>query len=67
MLKINIDNLVMLIVTMVKFIMRKPTMAQLIMVKLIIMVKLTNVEPTIVKLTTVKLFINPKLLMAKKA
>jgi len=35
MLQINIINLIMLIVTMVKFIMGKPTMAQLIMVKLI--------------------------------
>jgi hypothetical protein len=35
MLKINITNLVMFIVTMVKFILAKPTMAQLIMVKLI--------------------------------
>jgi hypothetical protein len=30
--KINIVNLVMVIVTMVKFIMAKPTMAQLVMV-----------------------------------
>jgi hypothetical protein len=37
MLKINITNLVMLIVTMVKFIMAKPMMAQLEMVKLIIL------------------------------
>jgi hypothetical protein len=35
MLKINITNLVMFIVTMVKFILAKPTMAQLVMVKLI--------------------------------
>jgi hypothetical protein len=35
MLKINIVNLVLLIVTMVKFIMAKPTMAQLVLVKLI--------------------------------
>jgi hypothetical protein len=49
MLKINIVNLVMLIVTMVTFTMGKPTMAQLIMVKLIIMVKLTNAKPPIVK------------------
>jgi hypothetical protein len=35
MLKINTTNLIMFIVTMVKFIMAKPTMAQLIMVKLI--------------------------------
>jgi hypothetical protein len=35
--KINIINLVMLIVTMVKFIMAKPIMAQLIMVKLIML------------------------------
>jgi hypothetical protein len=35
--KINITNLVMLIVTMVKFIMAKPIMAQLIMVKLIML------------------------------
>jgi hypothetical protein len=35
MLKINIVNLVMFIITMVKFIMEKPTMAQLIMFKLI--------------------------------
>jgi hypothetical protein len=33
MFKINIGNLVMLIVTMVKFFMAKPTMAQLVMVK----------------------------------
>jgi hypothetical protein len=32
-LEINIGNLIMLIVAMVKFIMAKPTMAQLIMVK----------------------------------
>jgi hypothetical protein len=38
MLKINISNLVMLIVTMVKFIMAKWTIFQLVMVKLIIMV-----------------------------
>jgi hypothetical protein len=37
MLKINIINLVMLIVTKVKFIMAKPTMAQLVMVKLIML------------------------------
>jgi hypothetical protein len=35
--KINIDNLGMLIVTMVKFIMAKPTMAQLVMVELILL------------------------------
>jgi hypothetical protein len=35
MLEINIINLIMFIVTMVKFIMGKPTMAQLVMVKLI--------------------------------
>jgi hypothetical protein len=34
MLKINFTNLVMLIITMVKFIMAKPTMAQLVVVKL---------------------------------
>jgi hypothetical protein len=34
MLKINITNLIMLIVTMVKFIMAKPAMAQLVIVKL---------------------------------
>jgi hypothetical protein len=33
----NITNLVMLIVTMVKCIIAKPTMAQLIMVKLIML------------------------------
>jgi len=33
MLEIKIANLVVLIVTMVKFIMAKPTMAQLVMVK----------------------------------
>jgi hypothetical protein len=38
----------MLIITMVKFIMGKPTMAQLVMVKLIVMLK-----PTIAKLTMV--------------
>jgi hypothetical protein len=32
MLEINIANLIMLIVTMVKFVMAKPTMAQLVMV-----------------------------------
>jgi hypothetical protein len=37
MLKINITNLVMLIVTIVKFIMAKPTKAQLVMVKLIML------------------------------
>jgi hypothetical protein len=37
MLKINIANLVTFIVTMVKFIMAKPTMAQLLMVKLIML------------------------------
>jgi hypothetical protein len=36
MLKINITNLLMLIITMVKFIMEKPTIGQLIMVKSII-------------------------------
>jgi hypothetical protein len=35
--KINIPNLVMFIVTMVKFIMAKPIMAQLVMVKLIML------------------------------
>jgi len=35
--KVNITNLVMLIVTMVKFIMAKPTMAKLIKVELIIL------------------------------
>jgi hypothetical protein len=37
MLKINIANFVTLIVTTVKFIMTKATMAQLIMVKLIML------------------------------
>jgi hypothetical protein len=37
MLKINITNLVMLIITMVKFIVAKPTMAQLVLVKLIML------------------------------
>jgi hypothetical protein len=37
MLKINIANLVMLIVTMVKFIMVKSTVAQLVTVKLIML------------------------------
>jgi len=37
MLKININNLIMLIITMVKFIMEKPIMAQLIMVKSIML------------------------------
>jgi len=37
MLQINISNLVILIVTMVKFIMLKPIMAQLVMVKLIML------------------------------
>jgi hypothetical protein len=38
----------MLIITMVEFIMAKPTMAQLVMVKLIIMAKFIKVKPTIV-------------------
>jgi hypothetical protein len=33
MLKINIANLFMIIITMVKFIMAKPTMAQLVWLK----------------------------------
>jgi hypothetical protein len=37
MLKINIVNLIMHIVTMVKFFMAKPIMAKLIMVKLIML------------------------------
>ncbi len=37
MLKINITNLIMLMVTMVKFIVAKPTVAQLVMVKLIML------------------------------
>jgi hypothetical protein len=37
MLKINIANLIMFILTMVKFIMAKPRMTQLIMVKLIML------------------------------
>jgi hypothetical protein len=37
MLKINMANLIMLILTMVKFIMGKPTIAQLVMVKLIML------------------------------
>jgi hypothetical protein len=37
MLKINMANLVMLIVTMLKFIVAIPTMAQLVMVKLIML------------------------------
>jgi len=44
MLIINITNLVMLIITMVKFIMAKPTMAQLVTIKLIIMVKITKLN-----------------------
>jgi hypothetical protein len=35
--KINIANLIMLIITMDKFIMAKPTMAKLVMVKLIML------------------------------
>jgi hypothetical protein len=35
--KINIANLVMFIVTMVKFIMAKPTMAKLVKVELIML------------------------------
>jgi len=35
--KINIVNLVMRIISMVKFITAKPTMAQLVMVKLIML------------------------------
>ncbi len=53
MLKINIINLAIFIVTKVKFIVAKPTMAQLVMVKLIIMAKLTRAKPNIVKLTMV--------------
>jgi hypothetical protein len=37
MLKINIDNSSMLIRTMVKFIVAKPTLDQLVMVKLIML------------------------------
>jgi hypothetical protein len=37
MLKINISNLIMLIVTVVKFIMAKRIMAQLVMLKLIML------------------------------
>ncbi len=37
MLKINIINLVIFIVSKVKFIVAKPTMAQLVMVKLIML------------------------------
>jgi len=37
MLKINITNLVMFIVTIVKFIMAKPKLAQLIIFKLIML------------------------------
>jgi hypothetical protein len=37
MLKINIANSIMLIITMVKFIMAKPTISQLIMFKLIML------------------------------
>jgi hypothetical protein len=37
MFKINIANLSMLIITMVNFIMAKPTITQLIMVKLIML------------------------------
>jgi hypothetical protein len=44
MFKINIVNLVMFIITMVKFIMAKPTTAQLVMVKLIIMIKLIRAK-----------------------
>ncbi len=35
MLEINVISSIMLIITMVKFIMAKPTIAQLVMVKLI--------------------------------
>ncbi len=45
----------MFIVTMVKFIMAKPTMAQVVMVKLIIMANFIMAKPTIVKLTMVRL------------
>jgi hypothetical protein len=41
MLKINVANLVMLIITMVKFIMIKPTIAHLVMVKLIMLNQLS--------------------------
>jgi hypothetical protein len=48
MLKINIANLIMLVVAMAKFIMAKPTTTQLVMVihyvKLIIMAKLTKLN-----------------------
>jgi hypothetical protein len=37
MLQINITNLIMLIIMMVKFIVAKPTMAQLVLVKLIML------------------------------
>jgi len=37
MLKINTTNLVIIIINMVKFITTKPTMAQLVMVKLILL------------------------------
>jgi hypothetical protein len=40
MCEINITNLVMLIVTMVRFIMEKQTMTQLIVVKLIMLYQL---------------------------
>jgi hypothetical protein len=43
----------MFIVTMVKFIMGKPTMAQLIMIKSIIMAKVFRTKPTIVRLAMV--------------
>jgi hypothetical protein len=41
MLKINITNSVMFIITMVKFIMAKPTMDQLVVVKLIMLNQLS--------------------------
>jgi len=37
MLKINIANLIMFILTIIKFIVEKPKMAQLVMVKLIML------------------------------
>ncbi len=54
MLKINIDNLSMLIRTMVNFIVGKPTLDQLVMVKLFIIFWLLMAKLTIIKLNMPK-------------
>ncbi len=57
MLKIYIINLIMLIITMVKFIITKATMAQLIMVKLIMLNQLSWLKHIQLKKIMVKLTI----------